>query len=295
MEAGGLRVPLVSVVMAVMDMPKRDLEAALFSIVAQTMSDLEFIIVDYGSGAGGLEILRSLARRDPRVLVIEYPGITFTEALNVGVAASTGKYIARQDADDMSHPDRLLKQCEFLDKSWMVDVLGTGHRVVDTAASKAWAESFEFDHYHIELLLRYGCPIAHGTLMVRSKVFDQFDYDEQMDCAQDYGLYLKIMFGSHFPFYVIPDVLYTRWHTPWCVSVARREEQDKNFGYAMERYGKWNSNRWARLMRWVREYWRTTNRVKKKVLFVVIGLYDYRYWLAEWHKAKAKREYDGHY
>lgn len=290
-----MRAPRVSVVMAVKDMPKRDLEAALFSIVNQSMEDLEFIVVDYGSADDTLDKIRWLARWDPRVLLIEYPGITFTQALNVGVAASTGKYIARQDADDMSHPDRLLKQCEFLDKAWMVDVLGTGHRVVDTIASGAWAESFEFDHYHIELLLRYGCPIAHGTLMVRSKVFDKFDYDELMNYAQDYGLYLKIMFGSHYPFYVIPDVLYTRWHTPECVSVARREEQEMCVGYAMERYGHWNSKRWKRLMKWVRAYWRTSNRVKKKALFILIGLYDYRYWLAEWHKAKAKREYDGYY
>ena len=290
-----MRVPRVSVVMAVKDMPKRDLEAAMFSIVNQSMTDLEFIVVDYGSEADTLELLRGLARRDPRVLVIEYPGITFTQALNVGVAATTGNYIARQDADDMSHSDRLLKHCEVLDKSWMVDVLWTGHRVLDTAKGRTWAESFEFDHYHVELLLRYGCPIAHGTLMVRSKVFDQFDYDEVMHCAQDYGLYLKIMFGSHFPFYVIPDVLYTRWHTPECVSVARRHDQDMFVGYAMERYGNWNSTRRKRLIKWARAYWRTSSRVKKMAMFILIGLYDYRYWLAEWHKAKAEREYDGHY
>lgn len=287
--------PRVSVVMAVKDVPEQDLKAAIYSIMAQTLRDFEFIIVDYGSGPDCLGTLHRAASMDPRILVIEFPYINFTQALNVGVAAATGEFIARQDADDLSRPTRLEKQVNFFEEAWMVDVLGTGYRVVDTVNGKSWVESFEYDHYHFELLLRYGTPIAHGTLMVRSEVFDEFHYDELMERSQDYGLYLKILNRSHHPFYAMPDVLYTRWHTPHCVTETKWMEQRIWSAYARQKYGGGSAWRHKRLLEHAHTYWQTPDRIRRWVAAFMVTLYDYRYWLAQWHKAKAKREYHGHY
>lgn len=287
--------PRVSVVMAVKDMPLRDLGAAIYSIMKQTMRDFEFIIVDYGSGPDCLGVLHLAASTDPRILVIEFPHRTFTEALNVGVATATGEFIARQDADDLSHPQRLERQLEFFEEAWMVDVLGTGYRVVDTVNGRSWVESFEYDHYHFELLLRFGTPIAHGTLMARSVVFDEFQYDNLMVRSQDYGLYLNILNHSHHPFYAMPDVLYTRWHTPTCVTEKYRTEQRIWSSYARQKYGGGSAWRHRRLLEHAFVYWRTPDRIKRWVAAFMLTLYDYRYWLAQWHKAKAKREYHGYY
>ena len=286
--------PRVSVVMAVKDFPEKDVRAAIYSIMHQTYRDWELIIVDYGSDDENIGVLWDAWFMDERIEIIEFPGLTFTQALNVGVAAATGEYIARQDADDLSVETRLEKQVKFLDEDPNVDVLGTGHRVVDTTTGRSWPESFELDHKTVMELARFGCPIAHGTLMVRADVFETFDYDERMLCAQDYGLYLKILHGSGFGFFVMPDVLYIRWHTPTCVTVTRGDDQKYYVGYAKERYGLGHSRRHERMDRHVEAYWRSRDRVKRFVSFLMVALHDYRYWIAEYHKAQSRRPVRGY-
>lgn len=294
-NGGTVMPPRVSVVMAVKNFPEKDVKAAISSILNQDFHDLEFIIVDYGSDDDHTCVLWDAIFLDPRVNVIFYPGLTFTEALNVGVSVSTGEFIARQDADDLSTSNRLEKQVQYLDDNPGVAVLGTGYRMVNEVTGRSWPESFELDHQTVVELTRFGSPFAHGTLMVRSEVFDDFSYDELMACAQDYGLYLKIIHGSDYRFFVMPDVLYIRFHTATCVTETRKGDQDMYVGYAKERYGLGHARRHERMAVHVETYWRSPDRVKKFVAFIVVAFYDYRYWIAEYRKAQSRRPTRGHY
>ena len=160
------------------------------------------------------------------------------------------------------------------------------------------------DHGLLFEMARYGSPIAHGTLMVRSEVFDAFDYDEEMTCAQDYGLYLKVFYGSEFRCHVIPDVLYIRHHTEECVTETRREEQLVCASYARERYihrnhldisavremmerSKGRPGRHERMRRHAEAFWRSSGP-RRVLRFMLVALYDPRYWLMEFRKARAR-------
>ena len=98
--------PRVSVVTTVYN-GEPYVDRAIPSILAQTFTDFEWILVDDGSEDRTPEILRDLAQRDSRVRVFSPGRLGITEAANFGVTQARGEYIARQDFDDRSHPDRL--------------------------------------------------------------------------------------------------------------------------------------------------------------------------------------------
>ena len=275
--------PRVSVVMAVKDYPDF-LPDAIGSILHQTEKDIEFVIVDYGSTDSTIDIIKGFS--DLRLRLIVWPGLTFTEALNVGVAMATGKYIARQDADDYSLPKRLATQAEFLDQNLHVDLLGTGYKTVDPRSSTSREECSELDHRLLYAMAKYDCPIAHGTIMVRSEVFDAFDYDEEMEAAQDYGLYLKLMHNSVIC-HVIHDILYIRFHAQGCVTERRRHQQILCVNYAKERYGRGHSWRHNRIRTHAEAYWRSVG-LRTVYEFIMVAMYDPRYWVLEYRKARAR-------
>jgi glycosyltransferase involved in cell wall biosynthesis len=84
------------------------------SVQAQTWPDWEMVVVDDGSTDGTRDLLREVAGRDARLRLVEQPPAGVAAAANVGMAAARGEFIARMDADDVAHPERLAAQVEFL-------------------------------------------------------------------------------------------------------------------------------------------------------------------------------------
>ena len=105
--------PLVSVVLPVRN-AAGTIARAVASVRAQTFSDWELIVVDDGSTDGTREILRDLARDEPRMKLVEQAATGVAAAANAGATAARGEFIARMDADDESHPERLAAQVAFL-------------------------------------------------------------------------------------------------------------------------------------------------------------------------------------
>ena len=123
--------PQVSVVMPVYN-GERYLAEAIASILGQTFADFEFIIVDDGSSDGSPEIVREYAQRDSRILsVFLEKNQGEASARNRGIERASGKYIAAMDSDDISLPDRLRLQLEFLNKNPTIGVLGGNVWVID--------------------------------------------------------------------------------------------------------------------------------------------------------------------
>src|SRR5436305_9543595 len=105
--------PQVSVLMPVYN-AIRYIGVAVDSVLSQTFSDFEFIIVDDGSTDGSAEILREYAGRDPRIRLISRPNTGLGFALNEALAVARAPFIARMDADDECLPERFEKQIQYL-------------------------------------------------------------------------------------------------------------------------------------------------------------------------------------
>jgi len=177
--------PRVSVVIPTRNSEKY-LKEALDSILGQTFTDFELLIVDDNSTDGTLEFIRGY--EDSRITVLKGPGKGLAAALNFAYREARGEFIARMDADDIAEVTRLGKQVAFLDEHLDVGVCGTKfQQFMDGDAI----------HHHMENV-RYsdmlmGCYIGHPTAMLRRRLFAENDlfYDESMRFSEDYDLWTR--------------------------------------------------------------------------------------------------------
>ena len=185
--------PLVSVVMPVKNgMPY--LAEAVESILAQTLSDFEFIIVDDGSTDETTLILESFAAEDGRIRVCPAKGAGLVDALNTGVAAVRGKYIARMDADDVARSDRFAKQVAFLESHPDHAAVATGTLLIDPSGNpiEEIAEALDHDDVLARLLRGYTV-LCHPTVLLRTQAVQESGaYSKNHECSEDYELYLRL-------------------------------------------------------------------------------------------------------
>jgi hypothetical protein len=163
--------PVVSVVMPVRDaLPT--LDGAVESLLAQSLGEIEIVAVDDGSTDGSRERLEAWARRDGRVRVLATAGTGIVDALNLGVRASSSELVARMDADDVCHPERLARQAARIGRAPRLDVVGCGAWVV----SDGPAPGLEAYHDWVSTLVtpaqvRLAClvesPLVHPGVMSR--------------------------------------------------------------------------------------------------------------------------------
>src|SRR5438046_2743554 len=126
------QMPTVSVIMSVYN-AQRYLAAAIDSILAQTFTDFEFIIIDDGSTDRSSQILADFANKDSRIRVETRANKGLTRSLNEAIALSRGEFLARMDADDIALPNRLEVQVRFMREHRDVVLLGGGYELIDGA------------------------------------------------------------------------------------------------------------------------------------------------------------------
>ena len=189
-----MRNPLVSVVMTVFN-TRQYVKQAVESILSQSLSDLELVIVDDGSTDGSTGILRELARRDTRVRLVSRPNTGILRAANEGLSMARGEFLARMDSDDVSLRYRLEKQVEFLRSHPDVVALSGLYDYVDEKGRKLTTIRMPLDDEAIQLACLKGIPaLCHGCLMVRTSVL-QFigGYDAAFTAAtEDLDLFLRL-------------------------------------------------------------------------------------------------------
>jgi len=183
--------PRVSVVMSVYNGVVEYLGEAIESILNQTFTDFEFIIIDDGSRDNSLAILSEYARNDHRIRIIQNrynQGLSVS--LNKGIRAARGEYIARMDADDLCHPDRLTSQVAFMDTHNEVAICGTW---VAYFGCKDDVLHFPASHEAIFTRMFFENALAHPSVMIRAATLAQrsLQYDEQILFAQDYELWSR--------------------------------------------------------------------------------------------------------
>ena len=184
--------PRVSVVMAVRNgVPY--LEQAVDSILAQTFTDFEFVIIDDGSTDSTPEVLQRYQAADRRVRVYHQENMGLTPSLNRGCARARGAYLARMDSDDIAFRQRLEQQVEFLDRHLEVALVGSSVMRIDELGREIKRSTCPTSHAEIvRTLAEYNC-FTHPTVMLRKDMLAVVGgYREAYRQAQDYDLWLRL-------------------------------------------------------------------------------------------------------
>ena len=171
------------------------LREAVDSILGQTFRDFELLVIDDGSRDGTAAILASYG--DPRLRVVRNEtNRGLTASLNIGLRLAAGELVARQDADDRSHPSRFEKQVRFLQANPGVAVLGSGYRNMRAHGRRprrtVWPACTTKAGIRWQLL--FGTPFAHSSVMFRRSVIlgELGGYDERFAASQDFELWSRV-------------------------------------------------------------------------------------------------------
>ncbi len=182
--------PEVSVVMPVYN-GERYLQESIESILKQTFTDFEFIIINDGSTDRSGEIIKSY--HDQRIRLIENESnLGLTISLNKGLSSASGEYIARMDADDISLPERFAKQVDFLKTHPDIGVLGSGVQFIDHHGTPSSILQYPSEHGLLQWYLYFLNPIIHSTVMMRRKIVETvggYNPERTDPHAEDYELW----------------------------------------------------------------------------------------------------------
>ncbi len=182
--------PLVTILMSVYN-GEEFLGEAIDSILQQTFTIFEFLIIDDGSTDASREIIARY--KDKRIrAVYNQKNLGLARSLNKGIGLAEGKYIARMDADDISLPNRLEKQVTFMEEHPEVGVCGSWtiqyrQKMEEIAKCAEW-------HDNIVANLLFNNSIPHPTVFIRKAVVESSNqyYDEEFRSAQDYEYWTRL-------------------------------------------------------------------------------------------------------
>lgn len=214
----------ITVIMSVYN-GEKFLEEAIGSILKQTFSNFEFIIIDDGSEDTSMKIIKNFT--DNRISIIENKkNIGLSASLNNGIKLSKGKYIARMDADDISLPERLEKQYNFMERNPNIGIVGAGYHLINDAGERMGTYIYPDNPVTIHWKLLVGPVFPHPTVMMRKKVLieNHLSYNEEYSVTQDYEFWCKmIQFteGSN-----LPEALIKYRHHDQSKSIIESEKQE---------------------------------------------------------------------
>jgi len=187
----------VTVLMAVHN-GERHLEASIDSILAQTFEDFELLVVDDASTDATPRILAGYADADARLRVVRNElNLGLTRSLNLGLRAAHGRYIARQDADDISAPDRLQRQTAFLDANSDVAMVASSYVRIREDGSPIAVRPVPLDAIGIRWRLLFLNAFAHSSVMFRKDAAERLGgFREEFAFAQDYDLWSQLAWSG---------------------------------------------------------------------------------------------------
>ncbi|PIQ02243.1 MAG: hypothetical protein COW76_01180 [Shewanella sp. CG18_big_fil_WC_8_21_14_2_50_42_11] len=191
--------PAISVVMSVYNSEKY-LAEAIESILNQSFTDFEFIIINDGSTDSSIAIIESYMAKDEHIVLISRENKGLPASLNEGIAIARGKYIARMDADDISLSERFQKQFEFMEANPEVGVCGGWAYLFKETPSKNKTMRHPRDHEELIVRLLFSVCFIHPTVMMRKEVLDELEYvyNIRFTNAQDYELWSRLADKSQF-------------------------------------------------------------------------------------------------
>jgi glycosyltransferase involved in cell wall biosynthesis len=225
--------PAVSVLMPCYN-ASATLSAALESLNQQTLTDFELVAVDDGSTDGTLQMLQQWAASDVRIHLISQAHQGIVVALNTGLESCQSEYIARMDADDLAHAERLARQVAFLNQHPDIALVGSrirGYPAEDVREGFSiyleWQNSLLCDE-DIRREIFVESPLAHPSVVMRSDPLREVGGYQEHGWAEDYDLWLRLYLAGK-RFAKLPEVL-----LDWREHPARLTRQDSR--YSLENF-----------------------------------------------------------
>jgi glycosyltransferase involved in cell wall biosynthesis len=197
--------PLISVLLPVYN-GKKYVRAAVESILRQTETSFELIIIDDGSTDGSHEVVNEFD--DPRIIFIGQENHGLAASLNTGLAKACGKYVARQDQDDISAPARFALQTTFLEKNPACALLGTAAWISGGDSSRRRFHRHPEDCARLRFELLFNNPFVHSSVMIRRDAvlsIGGYSTDPTRQPPEDYELWSRI--ARKWEVRNLPDVL----------------------------------------------------------------------------------------
>lgn len=175
----------ISVLMPVYNTKEVYLRASIESVLSQTFTDFEFIIVNDGSTNNAEEVI--LSYKDNRIKYVKQENQGIVGALNNGWSKASGKYIARMDSDDIAYPERIAKQIKFLEENPEYSLVGSWAKIIPSKNIIKLPQDIKI----MDLLA--DCMFIHPSIMFRKADFEKFNlqYETGFEYAEDYCLYAR--------------------------------------------------------------------------------------------------------
>ena len=216
--------PVVSVVMSIYN-GRQYLRDAVDSILNQTCKDFEFIIINDGSTDDTADMLAEYRKTDNRLLIAAQENIGLTHSLNRAIRLARGEFIARQDVDDISAPQRLDKQLSYIKTDPELAAVGCLRDILGDDGIVRKTRNPKFSRAGIKRFLRHSNLFMHGEVLMRKSCLEEVGlYREFFRHAQDYDLWLRL--SEHFDLDIVPEPLYAYRITADAISISRRQTQE---------------------------------------------------------------------
>lgn len=176
---------LISVLMPVYNTKEEYLRASIESILNQTFTDFEFIIVNDGSTNNAEEVI--LSYKDNRIKYVKQENQGIVGALNNAWSKASGKYIARMDSDDIAYPERFAKQIKFLEENPEYSLVGSWAKIIPSNNVIKLPQDIKV----MDLLA--DCMFIHPSIMFNKADFEKFNlqYETGFEYAEDYCMYAR--------------------------------------------------------------------------------------------------------
>jgi len=212
--------PKVTVLMPVYNGEKY-LRDAVESILNQTFTDFEFLIINDGSTDGSAGIINSYC--DPRIcLVNNETNLKLVASLNKGLGLARGEYIARMDCDDISLPDRLAKQVAFMDAFPEYGLCGTNMMITDMGGNLISSQCWPETPVPLEWTLLWENPVAHPTVMLRTRTLQEFNLNYRDVPSEDLDLWCRLVLRAKIA--RLPEVLlHYRFHSDSAFNLKKKD------------------------------------------------------------------------
>jgi glycosyltransferase involved in cell wall biosynthesis len=215
----------ISVIMAFHNDGKY-LKSSIESILKQTFTDFEFIIIDDSSDDDSLCIANSF--NDKRIKILrnnEQSGLT--KSLLHGIDIAKGEYIARMDADDIACINRFEKQIEVLQHHREIDICGTWAKEINDEGILIGKRKMPLNDDEIRVFMLVSNPIIHSSVMLRKEILNKQNYNPSLRYSQDYDLWTRLI--PHARFANINEyLLYYRIHDSQITYVNRLKQKENS-------------------------------------------------------------------
>ena len=200
--------PKITVLMPVYNGGKY-LNDAIESVLNQSFSDFEFLIINDGSTDNSEGVIKKYQQQDTRIVYIKNEeNIGLQKTLNKGLSFSKTDFLARMDSDDIwCDKDKLQKQFDFLKKNPDHALVGTAMETMDEKGSKLQTIKFKESDNEIRNVILFSSQFAHPSVMISERALDEIGFyatDNKYKNVEDYELWLRI--GTKYKFANLPDV-----------------------------------------------------------------------------------------